>query len=524
MAYSRKLSAAPPPPPYAPAFGGSDEGLAGLLGDGRETAREHSEALLTARHWPAVCDHAALFTASRETAATVAAAAFGQVLEELRAGEAGGALRPRLLVAVGRTLRARAGLPRAPELLGILRAPAEPAENRRLVARAFAELPTDAQVLLWHREVEAEGLSVPAVLLAMDPRRAAERLAEARELLRAACARTHARFAPDAECRHYGRLLDISLRRGGTLIPDIQHHLAKCRYCRYAAEQLRRFDGRLAPLLAEALLGEGARGYLESRPARSRPRPLPRRARHSRTGRPGTGWHGTLPRGGPARAGRLRGGRRAGGRPGGELLVGLGIVVTGALLAAAVAVLRAGGGDGGDGGHGAGTGGPSGAVTGTARPPAPPPASAGDPTGPLSTGLRNAGAGLCLDVRDGRPAVGAGLTLAPCTAGAATQRWLYEDDGLLHSAAAPELCPHSREPAGVVVLRLCATRAGTDVRYDLLVRGQVTPRWHQGLALAPVAAAPGTDIVVKVRDGAAAQRWLTDPTGRAPSPGPARGA
>lgn len=42
----------------------------------------------------------------------------------------------------------------------------------------------------------------------------------------------------------------------------------KCGYCRYAADQLDQSGGRLPVLLAEAVLGWGARPYLDSRPGR----------------------------------------------------------------------------------------------------------------------------------------------------------------------------------------------------------------------------------------------------------------
>lgn len=42
----------------------------------------------------------------------------------------------------------------------------------------------------------------------------------------------------------------------------------ECRYCRHAAEQLSHFEGGLEVLLAETVLGWGARRYLDSRPGR----------------------------------------------------------------------------------------------------------------------------------------------------------------------------------------------------------------------------------------------------------------
>ncbi|GAA2496448.1 RICIN domain-containing protein [Streptomyces gobitricini] len=526
MPFPRPEHSVPPPPPYAPTSGGADAALADMLSAAPDGPAAEADAypatVIMARHCGAANDYATLLTASRTYASMAVSAAFARVLDELRYGGAGparAALRPRLLVAVRRTVAEWAEDGRVAALLTGLPAPAAPAPDRRFLARAFAALPGPAQVLLWHREVEAEGISIPAALLAIDPRAATARLEEARELLRAGCLHAHSELATDPECRHYNRLLDISLRRGGALIPDIRRHLSKCRHCRYAADQLNHSEGRLPLLLAEAVLGGSARGYVESRPARSRTRTgtgpgagAPAEARRS-------GRHSRVVPMGAAR-------RLAGAVPGGgAFLVGLGLVMTGVLGVAALPSLWTGT-DGG--GHSAGvvppggTAAPSGGAVpapgpggSTAAPPQPP-ESAGH-GGALDTRLRNAAAGLCLDIRESRPLVGAELTLAPCS-GSPTQGWRYERDGLLRSAAAPELCPHSQEPSGAVVLRLCATQAAVTVRYDLSVQGHVVPRWHAGLGLVPVAEREGSAVVVKVRDGSASQRWLTDNAVAAPSP------
>ncbi len=141
-----------------------------------------------------------------------------------------------------------------------------------------------------------------------------------------------------------------------------------------------------------------------------------------------------------------------------------------------------------------------------------PPATAGNPATAHQTRLRNVTANLCLDIRGGKATAGAVTKLAPCST-AWTQMWVYEDDGLLRSVADPELCLDSHADAGVVILGRCAAASaerGDDVRYDLTVRGELLPRWEEGLAVAPASDEPDVDVVVKVRDGSAEQRWLTD--------------
>ncbi|MCH0540185.1 ricin-type beta-trefoil lectin domain protein [Streptomyces sp. MUM 203J] len=530
---------------HSPLSGGSDERLLGRL---RDAGDPFPTAALSARHWQSVHDYVALFAPSGKGSGAVTSAVFGQVLETLRRSEeppVSVALRPHLLGEARQVLARWAGDQRVAAVLPGLRAPGAPAENRQLIAHAYRGLPAAAQVLLWHREVEAEGLSIPAALLGIDPRDASPRLDEARALLREGCVIAQHDLAPDRECRHFGKLLDISLRRTGPLIPDIQRHLAACSHCRYAADQLRQSDGRLPLLLAEAVLGGGAERYLEGRPGR-------RRVRDESTG-PGPGAGGgagarVLRRAGRharavaarRRAPRSRGWRRPGG---GALLTGLGVALSVLLLAAAVSGLwpdeqgggggaeaarpaepgepgsagasgapEGSGGTGGDGGAGApgdpgasgGPGAPGASATAT---PAPPPAQAGHPTGgvTLRTRLRTT-RHLCLDVPGGARD-GAGPVLAACT-GSVAQTWLYEPDGLLRNAAAPHLCLDSGRPDGTVVLAPC--RTGPGVRYDVTLQGAVVPRGSATLALAPVTAEEGAALVVRLREDTPEQRWLTD--------------
>ncbi|MDH2394043.1 RICIN domain-containing protein, partial [Streptomyces sp. HNM0663] len=247
-----------------------------------------------------------------------------------------------------------------------------------------------------------------------------------------------------------------------------------------------------------------------------------------------------------------RGGLR---RPGsGGLLsgTGAGAVATGVLFAvvcAVVAGLLVRGGpdedvDGGGGGQ-AGPAGPSGQVTGSATPapggqrqPRPSPSApepsqpssgtsaAAHPRGPLQTRLRNAGTGLCLDVHGRTARSGVEAAMAHCTS-TATQRWLYEDDGLLRSFAAPGLCLRSHELDGVARLGGCSGASADDaedVRYDLTIQGLIVPRWNEALALVPASDDVGTNVVIRIRDGSVEQRWFADSPGYTPRLKPDSGA
>ncbi|MET7378055.1 RICIN domain-containing protein [Streptomyces sp. NPDC005526] len=519
----------PPLPPYPPPGGvpeESDESLAARLRGSTDDEVAHCVALLIARHWQPVHDYAVICLASSAPiAAMVTSAAFHHALDRLTLGEPGTALRPRLLLGVRDTVRRWAAEDRVSEVLPALRKPAGgrgmraavslTPENRRLAQRSFENLPAVARCLLWHTEVEAEPLAAPAALLGMDGDTASFALEQAREQFREGCVRAHRDLAPTDDCRFYNRLLDVPIRRGGALLPDVQRHLAECRYCRDAAEQLGQVERGTGALLAEAVLGWGARRYLDSRPGRTPHRARSRGAARHGAGRPpGSGRHRVLSRF-PAAARFLP----AGPRSSRALRTGVGLASAG-LLATVLGVSLWSHDDGGA---------PAPGVTGARRTapgpgsPAPTagspgrPGTAGLPTAARQTRLRDAAAGLCLDIR-GEPKAGADVRLAPCSP-AWTQLWSLENDGLLRSFADPGLCLDSHADAGVVILGTCAdadARRGPDVRYDLTVRGELLARWDERLALAPTTRTPGADIVVKVRDGSDDQRWLTDSSSASP--------
>ncbi|WBO67711.1 RICIN domain-containing protein [Streptomyces camelliae] len=523
----------PPRPPYPPLPGPSGESDRELVArlTGPDSARHHSVALLLARHWRAARDYAIVCLAAAGPAAPlVATAAFHQVLARMAGGAVGGALRPQLLVAVRDTVRAWAAddgtcatLPelRRPTGGRGLRAtkPGTP-ERRQLAERAFRALPSASQCLLWHTEVEAEPINIPAGLLGIAPATATAALEQAREQFRAGCVRAHRELAPTKECRFYNRLLDIPMRRGGALLPDVRHHLTLCPYCRRAADTIGRFEGGLDLLLAETVLGWGARRYLDSRPGRGAVEewplaPVPEAVRARAGGRHRTGPVGR---------------RRT------AVLVGAGLASL--ALLATVLVVRSWSDDNGVPTPGATWGAPAGH---TARPSgtgtstsavsaaSAGPGGSGDAPGPDGSGglggsgggpveiahgsLRALASGRCLDVRGGRAEAGVGLRLAPCSS-AVSQQWSYQDDGLLRSAADPSLCLAADPGTRSVVLAGCLVHAG-EVAYDITVRGEILLRRTEGLALAPGAGGAADGVGLAPRDGSTGQRWVLEPGGDA---------
>ncbi|MFJ9818984.1 RICIN domain-containing protein [Streptomyces sp. NPDC101151] len=501
----------PPRPPFpprpGPTPGESDRDLVALLG-GPAEGRHHAVALLLARHWRATRDHAIVcLAAAGSSAQLVATAAFQQVLGRLSGGAVGGALRPQLLVAVRETVRAWAGDEAACVVVPELRKPTGgrglrattpgTPERRQLAERAFQALPGASQCLLWHTEVEAEPINIPAGLLGVDTVTALTALEQAREQFRAGCVRAHRELAPSRECRFYNRLLDVPIRRGGSLLPDVQQHLTVCRHCRHAAEQLGHVEGGLGVLLAETVLGWGARRYLDSRPGRGaleEPPAAPRAVGPAMGGR-----HRTAPEG-----------RR-------RTAVAVGVGLTSLALLATVLVAKGWSDDNGVPGSGATWGAPLGnpdnsRATGTdagRRPAASPSAaSVGEPVEVAHGRLRGLASGRCLDVRGGRVEAGAGVLLALCSS-AGSQQWSYQDDGLLRSAADPTLCLAADPGTRNVVVSGCVVHAG-EVSYDLTVRGELLLRRPEGLALAPGSGDSPTSVVVAARDGSNGQRWVLE--------------
>ncbi|MGW7406634.1 ricin-type beta-trefoil lectin domain protein [Streptomyces sp. NPDC054833] len=484
----------------------------GAKGDGSHRA----VALLLARHWRATCDYAVVCLASAGGAAQfVATTAFHRVLGRLAGGATGGPLRPQFLVAVRETVREWAADEGICVVLPELRKPTGGRglravksgipERRQLAERAFRALPGASQCLLWHTEVEAEPISIPAGLLGVDTSAAAATLEQAREQFRAELVRAHRELAPTAECRHHNRLLDISIRRGGSLLPDTQRHLTVCQYCRRAAEQLGHVEGGLEILLAETVLGWGARRYVDSRPGRGAVEELP--PAPEAVGPEGV--HPEVPHSEVVRsayASRKRTRRMA---------VAVGVGLTCLVLLATVLVVRGWT----DGIHGVsapgdtwGAAGRGSARSGATREPSvvasPSAASASEPVEVAHGRLRSPATGLCLDVEGGRVEAGAGAVLAPCSS-AGSQQWSYRRDAMLRSAADPTLCLAAEPQVRKVLLSGCVGHAG-EASYELTLRGELLLRRHRGLVVAPGSGRASAHVVVTKRDGDRRQRWTPE--------------
>ncbi|MER5194299.1 RICIN domain-containing protein [Streptomyces sp. NPDC002755] len=519
----------------------------------------HPVGELLDRHWAAAFAYARLCTDGERAAGMLTTAAFTRLFgESLRQNGPTAAWRPHLLVTVRRIAGEWDADGRRDLLHPALRSDGEdrdraaarllPPLNRRILSRAFQRLPQSARCLLWHIEVEAEPLAVPAGLLGLEDEGARVELRRARERLREECLQVHRELATDDECHRYDRLLDVTCRRGGAdLDPDLRAHLEQCRHCLHTADQLRQFEGLLGAALAEGILGWAAAAYVEVRvagdgesveTAAEQPRSYSGEAFTDGTpapAAPGTGADtasrvglraGAISRigsrvGAAARAGAVPG---ADSRPGGSrsaqkaarrarrrnlaaaVLTVSGLVVLPLGVWAAI-------------GSGDGTAPTAGSKA--AKTPAPGTDTAtSDPSwidagedaqGTLRGRLHNVASGLCIGIVGTKAVSGAETELAACSS-VAGQQWSYEPDGLVRSAANADLCLDSHLGFSVR-LAPCAGASQPDpknVRYDFTLQGTLVPRSGQNLALAPAATDGSGALVLKNRVDSAAQRWVID--------------
>lgn len=536
------LSNSPAP---APAYDASDVELSAELKKWTGTTPAlHPVGELLDRHWEAAFAYARLCTSGPRPAGMLTTAAFTRLFgESLRQSGPTSAWRPQLLVTVRRLAAEWEGDHRHEMLHPELRstpgggnrvaARLLPAPDRRLLSRAFQNLPQAARCLLWHAEVEAEPLEIPAGLLGLSVPDAVVELGRARGRLREECLHVHREVVPQEECRRYIRLIDVTCRRRSFDIdPDLAKHLADCKHCRYAADQLNQFNGDLALALAEGVLGWGARAYLESRPGRAAESaiveveqapvveiatvesvlPVPRVLAHSHSQSQSPPMPTTAPDSEPAgRPGSPRSAHKAARRAVRRRNRFLAVATVSALVLVPLvlwSVLPQG-----DEGPTAETSPSDTATNGsgasgndTSR------AGTGETTkGALRGRLRNVASGLCIGIAGGKPVNGAEAELTSCSS-AAGQQWSYETDGLLRNAAAPDLCLDSHLGYSVQLAPCTGpSQPGTkNVRYDFTLQGTLVPRWDQNLALTPAEARGRTPLVLKSREEDAGQHWVFD--------------
>jgi RNA polymerase sigma factor (sigma-70 family) len=253
---------------------------------GAEVGRSYED--LYVEHAPAA-RRVALAMVPRDVADDIVAEAFTRVLSAIRAGGGPGlAFRAYLLTAVRNTandwLRAsrrttavgdvehdldEQKLPE--ENLGLARlsrgpeAEAEARAEARLVAQAFAKLPTRWRAVLWELEVEAKAPAAIAPMFGLSANGVSALAVRAREGLRQAYLAEHVGANIPAACKAYAEALSADTRgrlsrRRQSAVHD---HLAQCDSCHSLAGELTELNSRLGAILTPVALAAalGAGGH-----------------------------------------------------------------------------------------------------------------------------------------------------------------------------------------------------------------------------------------------------------------------
>ncbi|UGQ10706.1 sigma-70 family RNA polymerase sigma factor [Yinghuangia sp. ASG 101] len=256
----------------APADDGpSDAYLADRVREGDDAAYE----VLYQRHVDAVRRLARLCTRTRENADDLVAETFTRTLRALRSGHGPReACRPYLLtttrhVAGDWTRNERRVLltddvaSYEPRPGGEPDDPAVAADDRRMAAQAFKELPERWQAVLWYTEVEREPRERVAPRLGVSPNALSKLKERARDGLRDAYLKVYVENGLAEECRpyaeHYGAY--VRQRLGVRAEENVRTHLDGCDRCRAACLELAGVSTHMR-VVAEGLLGAVALTYI----------------------------------------------------------------------------------------------------------------------------------------------------------------------------------------------------------------------------------------------------------------------
>ena len=167
--------------------------------------------------------------------------------------------------------------------------------DQRMVMQAYAELPEDDRVVLWHTEVERESPKTVAVMLGKTANATAVQAHRARDRLAAAFLQAHVSGSQESTCEAYANRLGAyargSLRKRASA--EVGRHLKECDRCTAAWNSPRSTPvcARCCPAVCWS--GSGSAGSAPPRPPwavpprsavrprreRRRPRPGPRALR-----------------------------------------------------------------------------------------------------------------------------------------------------------------------------------------------------------------------------------------------------
>ena len=136
--------------------------------------------------------------------------------------------------------------------------------ERGTTADAFASLPERWQLVLWHLDVEGQKPAEVAPLLGMSANSVSALAYRAREGLRQAYLQHHLADTASGNCRWTTERLGAHVRKGlsGRDTGRVDEHLDGCRRCMGIYLELDEVNSNLAGILAPAILGTAAAGYL----------------------------------------------------------------------------------------------------------------------------------------------------------------------------------------------------------------------------------------------------------------------
>lgn len=128
--------------------------------------------------------------------------------------------------------------------------------DQRMVMQAYAELPEDDRMVLWHTEVERESPKTVAVMLGKTANATAVQAHRARDRLAAAYLQAHLSGSQDRTCEAYANRLGAyargSLRKRASA--DVGRHLQECDRCTAACLELTEINAGLRGVLPAGVL------------------------------------------------------------------------------------------------------------------------------------------------------------------------------------------------------------------------------------------------------------------------------
>lgn len=251
----------------------SDAELTALVRAGDEAAYEE----IYRRHADSVRRYARTCCRDSFTAEDLAGEVFARTLQALKAGKGPEfAVRAYLLTAVRNVAAAWTRSERREQLVDDFSAFAETSvatlgldladpgadawamamADQRMVMQAYAELPEDDRMVLWHTEVERESPKTVAVMLGKTANATAVQAHRARDRLAAGFLQAHVSGSQDRACEAYANRLGAhargALRKRASA--EVGRHLKECDRCTAACLELSEINHGLRALLPGGVL------------------------------------------------------------------------------------------------------------------------------------------------------------------------------------------------------------------------------------------------------------------------------